>query len=120
MEIYIRDAPVDDVTHWLDEAFEAVEPIRQEPAVQMAVTRDGHAYTAQITRNVEAGVWTSVWFESGAAPWKTVTACARSAFQSIGRETLCYPDRFEDEPWKMLRLDPEEGESFVDEREIDF
>jgi len=120
MEIYIRDASTDAVLHWLKDTFDAVEQIRDEPAVQVAVTRAEDAYTAQITRNVEGGPWTSVWFESGATDWDSVSACARSAFQAIDRETLCYPDRFTDEPWKMLRLHPGEGESFVDERTVDF
>jgi hypothetical protein len=121
MEIYIHDASTDAVLRWLKDTFDAVERIRDEPAVQVAITgADETAYTAQITRHVEGGPWTSVWFESGATDWESVTACARSAFQAINRETLCYPDRFADEPWKMLRLHPDEGESFVDERTVNF
>ena len=120
MEIYIRDASVDAVEAWLRASFDAVDRVRDDPAVQLQVTHDGAAQTAQITLNVQAGDWTSVWFESGPLPWDTVTACARSAFEAIDEEVLCYPDRYEDEPWKMLQLHPNTGESFVDERDVNF
>jgi hypothetical protein len=120
MEIYVRNATVDEVEAWMQEVFDAVETVREAPAWQAAVTHEEATVTSQITLHVQAGDWTSVWFEDGDLPWDTVTACARSAYDAVGKETLCYPDRHEDEPWKMLRLHPDDGESFVDERDVDF
>lgn len=119
IELYVVDCPWTEVETWLREAFDEVTQVRTEPVPVFDATHNGTTVPVQITENVQGGRYTSIWVPADNLPWSSAKACARSCFDAIGRTVVCHLDRSEDEPWKMYCVDPDDGTTFVDRRQLD-
>jgi hypothetical protein len=116
IEIYVRDLPADEAVSWLREVFTAVDQREEALVLTYDCAYDGETVPVQVAEQVENGPYTSVWFNAPTMPWDTATACARDAFEGLGREVLCFLNDPE-QPWSMLQV-TEEGESYIDKREV--
>jgi len=137
IQLYARDLTAEEAEAWLAGVFAHVELVRREPALTYALHSDGAdaalAPTAAtdeenrdepnarvfVAEGIEGGDYTSIWFQGESLPWSSPRSCARSLIESSGAEVICDPDGYEDDPWRMIRVS-DEGEDFIDEREVDF
>jgi len=137
IQLYARALTTEQAQAWLRTVFADVELVRREPALTYALRSDGAdaapappGATDEENRNepnarvfvaegIEGGDYTSIWFQGKSLPWSSPRSCARSLFESSGTEVICDPDGYEDDPWRMIRVS-DEGEDFIDEREVDF
>ncbi len=117
IEIYVRDLSEAEAVEWLREVFEAVEEDEDALVRTYTGTYEGETVPVQIAEGVENGPFTSVWFNAPTMPWDTATACARDAHEALGKEALCFLADPE-QPWTLLQVS-EEGESYVDKREVE-
>jgi len=117
IEIYIRDLSADAAVEWLRTVFDELE--RREDALVLTYigTYDGASVPVQVAEGVENGPYTSLWFNAPELPWDTATACARDAHAALKKEVLCFLDDPE-QPWTLFRAS-DDGESYVDKREVD-
>mgnify|MGYP006293782527 FL=1 len=116
IEIYVRDLPAEEAVPWLQDVFASVERREEALVLTYDCVYEGEPVPVQIAEQVENGPYTSVWFNAPTMPWDTATACARDAYEGLGREVLCFLNDPE-QPWSMLQV-TEEGESYVDKREV--
>lgn len=138
IQLYARELTAEAAEAWLSSVFADVDLVRREPALTYALrpADSDHGASDQsmtadekkpdmpearvfVAEGIEGGAYTSVWFQGESLPWSTPRSCARSLFESAGTEVICDPDGYEDDPWRMIRVS-DEGEDFIDEREVDF
>jgi len=109
IEIYVRDASIDDIRHWLEKRLGALqaEPSRGAMA-HFRAERDGEAIPVRIMPGAVAKNWTSVWLDSPDTPWANDLACARDCFSFLSLEVRCavssWHEDDEDDPDAFIRL----------------
>lgn len=90
IEIYVRDATLDDILGWLGQRLGTLqaEPSRGAMA-RYVVDSNGVSIPVRITTGAVGKAWTCVWLDSPDTPWADDTACARDCFAVLGREVRC-------------------------------
>jgi hypothetical protein len=116
IEIYVRDLSEHETADWLRVVFDDLTEKEDAIVRTYEGTYEDGTVPVQIAEGVEDGPYTSVWFNAPTMPWDTATACARDAYEDLGREVLCFLDDPE-RPWTMLRVSAD-GEEYIDKREV--
>lgn len=119
IEIYVRSVSADDAKTWLDAVFGGIEKTREEPALTFETVHEGEPIRVFVAEGVQGGDYTSIWLNGDTLPWDSIRACARAAHEALGREVICDPDGYEQNPWTIMRIS-DDGERLIDEREVDF
>ncbi|SDM10436.1 hypothetical protein SAMN05192555_109133 [Franzmannia pantelleriensis] len=107
IEIYLADASVEAVSHWLSAQLDAA-PLRPAGKRQWRTSGNlqGQRIPVLLVEQAADG-FSSLWFDSAATPWPRDADCARDACQALGCEVRCSlggwqpgddPDRF----WRVL------------------
>lgn len=116
IEIYVHNLSEEEAVGWLRKVFAEME--RDEDALVLTYegTYGGNTVPVQIAEGVENGPYTSVWFNAPTMPWDTATACARDAYEALGKDVLCFLSDPE-QPWTLLQVS-DEGEAHVQKEDV--
>jgi len=117
IEIYVRDCSADRAGDWLRDVFGAAEHVRTKPALTYEAEYEGETVRIFVAEGIEAGPYTSIWFNGPSLPWEKARFCAREAHDFLGNEVICDRDGPELDPWAMLRFHDSQRES-VDQRDL--
>ncbi len=107
IEIYVRDATVDDLRGWLEKRL---GPLTAQPSgktmAKFTVDVSGIAIPVRITPGVVGKIWTSVWLDSPDTPWADDLACARDCYAMLGKEVRCTAGGWheEEDPDSFLKI----------------
>ncbi|MFZ5722545.1 MAG: hypothetical protein ACOY33_02675 [Pseudomonadota bacterium] len=115
IEIYVRDATVDDIRGWLEKRLGPLQPEPSRGAMSKFVLElDGVAVPVRITTGAVGKAWTSVWLDSPDTPWADDLACARDCYASLGREVRCAAGGWheDDDPDAFIRINAD-GEKAI-------
>ncbi|MFP5383052.1 MAG: hypothetical protein ACLGHG_03175 [Gammaproteobacteria bacterium] len=110
IEIYVRDATVEDIRSWLEKRLGTLtaEPSRGTMN-RFAVDTNGVTIPVRIITAAVGKAWTSIWLDSPDTPWADDLACARDCFAVLGREVRCAAGNWDesrgDDPDAFIKVD---------------
>jgi len=107
IEIYVRDAAVDDIRGWLEKRLGALSAQPSGKAMaKFSVDVAGVSVPVRITPGAVGKGWTSVWLDSPDTPWADDLACARDCFAALGKEVRCAAGGWheDDDPDAFIKL----------------
>lgn len=112
IEIYVRDAGVEDLRRWLEQRLGTLQAEPSRGAMsRFVVESNGVAIPVRITTGAVGKAWTSVWLDSPDTPWADDLACARDCFAVLGREVRCAAGGWDEEtgedPDAFIKVDAE-------------
>ena len=109
IEIYVKDASVDEVRGWLEKRLGTLvaEPSRGAMA-HFNASRETSTIPVRVMPGAVAKHWTSVWLDSPDTPWANDLACARDCFSFLGKEVRCaaggWNEQGNDDPDAFIRV----------------
>lgn len=115
IEIYVREAGVDELRHWLEQRLGPLTAAPSRgPMSHFSVEANGVRIPVRITTGAVGKAWTCVWLDSPDTPWADDLACARDCHAVLGREVRCAAGGWQegDDPDAFIRLDAE-GERVI-------
>lgn len=90
LEIYIEGDDLDAMITWLQSVFEGSEVKSQHKnGAKLTCRHQGEVVPIIIVKNAGSTGFTSVWFDSRTLPWKDDMACAKAAFEALGKTVRC-------------------------------
>lgn len=109
IEIYVKDATVEELRGWLAQRFGAIDNEPSRGAMQhFRVENAGSVIPVRIMPGAVGKAWTSVWLDSPDTPWADDLACARDCFAFLGKEVRCaaggWQEETGDDPDAFIRV----------------
>ena len=116
IEIYIKNSSVPALLKWLGERFEDASKVKSRATThELSVVFEDRTIPVMIQERVVGKPWISIWFNSDATPWATDLDCAKEISETLGVQTRCIINGWQegDEPDEWWRLENGQQEKVI-------